>query len=82
MGTAEAAIDTVGEVANAVSGVSEVASNGIDAVKSGIDAIKDIAGTSKIEETQPESISLEDVDISNMENIELPQEIMKAKQFL
>lgn len=74
MGTAEAAIDTVGEVANAVSGVSEVASNEIDAVKSGIDAIKDIAGTSKIEETQPESISLEDVDISNMENIELPQE--------
>ena len=71
---AESTIDTVGEVANAVSSISETASNGIDSIKSGIDSIKDIAETSNIEETQPESISLEDVDISNMESIELPQE--------
>ncbi len=81
MNTAEAAIDTVGDIANAVEGISDVVSAGIDAVKSGVDKDKEVVNDNNTteENAQMDSISLEDVDISNIENLELPQENIKEE---
>lgn len=81
MNTAEAAIDTVGDIANAVEGISDVVSAGIDAVKSGVDKDKEVVNDNNTteENAQMNSISLEDVDISNIENLELPQENIKEE---
>mgnify|MGYP004615315909 CR=1 FL=1 len=81
MNTAEAAIDTVGDIANAVEGISDVVSAGIDAVKSGVDKDKEVVNDNNTteENAQMNSISLEDVDISNIEHMELPQENIKEE---
>ena len=76
MNTVESAIDTVGDIANAVESVSDVVSDGIDAVKSGADKVEEVVNDNNAtaENVQMDSISLEDIDVSNLENLELPEE--------
>lgn len=76
MNTVESAIDTVGDIANAVESVNDVVSDGIDAVKSGADKVEEVVNDNNAtaENVQMDSISLEDIDVSNLENLELPEE--------
>ena len=81
MNTVETTIDTVGDVANAIEGVSDLVSTGFDTANIKLDDNVEVPNKDNVKEenAQIDTISLENIDISNLEDVDIPQNNIKEE---